>query len=205
MINPIRDVDGSVRAVQVTYLSQDGRFKAALPRRGDGSERPSRKVFGKVTGHAIMLSPPEMLTDTNLPLIVGEGFETTWSYAQSFGRPCRAVAAVSLGNLQGGAVRLGDGSLPLWDIKADAKVPPFLIDDAGETIILVDADMKPLRDQRVQLERGARPVKVDIDGMKRAEICAELAVQAWRRAGAFPVRAIRPRMGLDFNDAARAA
>jgi hypothetical protein len=36
-------------------------------------------------------------------------------------------------------------------------------------------------------------------------MCASLAVQAWRRAGAYPVRAVRPRMGLDFNDAARAA
>jgi DNA primase len=205
MVNPILDGDGFVRAVQVTYLSPDGRSKALLPKLQDGSERPTRKVFGKVARRAIILSPPEAITDPSLPLIVGEGFETTWSYAQQFGRPCRAAAAVSLGNLQGGAKRLSDGSLPLWDIACDPAVPPFLIDRAGEVIVLIDADMKPLREQRVQLERGAKPVKADIDGAKRAEMCASLAVQAWRRAGAYPVRAVRPRMGLDFNDAARAA
>jgi DNA primase len=45
---------------------------------------------------------------------------------------------------------------------------------------------------------------MEIDGAKRAEICAALGVQAWRRAGAGPVRAARPPMGMDFGDLARA-
>ena len=139
-------------------------------------------------------------------VVVGEGFETTWSYAQALGKPCRVAAALSLENLQGYQLLIKGGARPLWAIEMDPdRERPFLIPDPGETIILVDADMKPLRDQKVQLAKGAAPVRADIDGLKRAEICAALAVQQWRRAGAWPVRAVRPRMGQDFNDAARAA
>jgi hypothetical protein len=205
MVNPVVDPDGAVRAVQVTYLSPDGRAKAALGRRSDGTERPTRKVYGKVAGNAIWLSDPADMYDTSLPLIVGEGYETTWSYAQDFGKPCRAAAAVSLGNLQGGAVRLRDGSLPLHDIRCDPRQPPFLIRRPGEVIILVDADMKSLKDQRVQLAPGGPQILTSIDGLKRAEICAKLAGQAWRRAGAHPLKIARPAMGFDFNDEAREA
>jgi DNA primase len=43
-----------------------------------------------------------------------------------------------------------------------------------------------------------------VTGAERATICAELAVQGWRAAGANPVRALRAPMGMDFNDAAAA-
>jgi hypothetical protein len=70
-------------------------------------------------------------------------------------------------------------------------------------VVLVDADMKPLRNQKVQARRGEKPVRRDISGLERAEICASLAAQAWRRAGASSVRCVRPRMGNDFNDEIR--
>ena len=214
MVAPIADADGAVWGVHVTYLAADGRGKAALPR-AQGRERPSRKVFGKVGGHAVMLVPADALCsdasgesacppDRQLPpLVVGEGIETVWAFAQGFGRPCRAVAALSLENLQGGAVRLRDGSLPLWNLRGDPDRAPFTLPDAGDVIVLVDADMKPLRDQKVQDRRGERPARRDISGLERAEICAALAAGAWRRAGARSVRCVRPRMGADFNDVAR--
>jgi hypothetical protein len=201
MVAPIADAEGAVWGVHVTYLSPDGRSKAQLPPAG-GRERPTRKIFGSVGRNAVFLTPPEAMCSP-LELLVGEGIETTWAFAQQRGRPCRLVATLSLENLQGGAVKLRDGSLPLWKIEPDPERSPFVLPDAGEVTIAIDADMKPLRDQKVQLERGAKPVRIDLDGLKRAEICASLAIAAWRRAGATSVRAVRPRMGMDFNDQVR--
>ena len=200
MVAPIADAEGAVWGVHVTYLSADGRSKARLPL-VQGRERPTRKMFGKVGGNAVSLAPVDAIS-SDAPLVVGEGIETTWSFAQSRA-PCRPVATLSLENLQGGAKRLRDGSLPLWKLEADPERPPFVLSDPGDVVVLVDADMKPLKDQKVQLERGAKPVRMDLDGLKRAEICAALASQAWRRAGATSVRAVRPRMGMDFNDQIR--
>lgn len=215
MIVPIADPEGAVWGVHVTYLSPDGRSKAALPRTRDGKERDARKIFGRLRGTvdpdrqpasravhcAAFLTPPETMCAT-APLVAGEGFETTWSFAQGLGRHCRAVATLTLQNLQGYPETLRDGSVPLWSIKLSDR-QPFTLPDAGEVIVAVDADMKPLRNQKVQLARGAKPVRADIGGLQRAEICAALAAQAWRRAGATSVRAVRPRMGADFNDEIR--
>jgi len=223
MIAPIADADGAVWGVHVTYLAGDGRSKAAFPP-VQGKPRPTRKMFGRVAGNAVFLTPPESMCASfvlgansqppqSIPLIVGEGLESTWAYAQAFLKEpptrtnqspgllgCRVVATLSLHNLQGGAVTLRDGSLPIWNVRADPEKPPFTLLDAGEVVVAVDADMKPLQRQKLQLERGTKPLVTDISGLQRAEICANLASQAWRRAGATPVRAVRPRMGCDFND-----
>lgn len=204
MIAPIADAEGAIWGVHVTYLAPDGRSKARFPRLGDGRERPTRKMFGKVGGHAVSLVPVDTLC-SDAPLVAGEGIETVWSYAQQLATPCRPVAGLSLENLQGHALKLRDGSLPLWNVRADPDRPPFTLPDPGDVVVLVDADMKPLKDQKVQLSRGARPERIDLSGLQRAEICAELASQAWRRAGARSVKAFRPRMGNDFNDQLRAA
>ncbi len=208
MVAPIADSTGAVWGVHCTYLSPDGRSKAALPK-AQGQDRPTRKMWGKVGGNAVWLEPFEGHTNSqpapNLPLIVGEGIETCWAFAQGFGRACRVAATLSLENLQGGAMRLRDGSLPLWRPVADPERAPFLVADAGEVIVLADADMKPLRNQKVQLARGAMPVRADISSLQRSELCAALAVQHWRAAGATKVSAVRPPMGMDFNDVARRA
>ena len=219
MVAPISDAEGAVWGVHVTYLAHDGRSKARFPP-VQGRERPTRKMFGKVGGNAVFLTGPhpdplpQAGEGEGAPLIVGEGIETVWAFAQGFGRPCRVLATLSLENLQGGAIRLRDGSLPLWNVQADPARSPFTLSPCGspanqprslpgDVIILVDADMKPLRDQKLQRSRGARPERGDLSGLERAEICAALATQAWRRAGASSVRAVRPRMGADFNDQVR--
>jgi hypothetical protein len=202
MVAPIRDADGLVRGVHVTYLRHDGRAKADLGRDGRGQPKPARKMFGKVGGNAVWLTGND---DPALPLVVGEGLESTWAFAERFGRPCRVAATLSLENLQGGIERLKGGAIPLWNIRANPERPPFVVEGAGDVTIAVDSDMKPLRGQKVQMARGAKPVTADISGLQRAEICASLAVQHWRRAGATTVTAVRPPMGRDFNDQMRAA
>jgi DNA primase len=202
MVAPIVDATGAVRGVHCTYLSSDGRRKADFPPKRDGEARETRKIFGRAAGLAVWLAGPGA---PGPPLIVGEGIETSWSYAQDFVRPARVAAALSLDNLQGREKRLRDGSVPLWRPQSDPERSVFTISDPGDVIVLVDADMKPLRDQKVQLARGARPVRADISPLQRAELCADLAAQAWRRAGARRVATVRPPMGHDFNDLAMEA
>ncbi|MHA3791468.1 CHC2 zinc finger domain-containing protein [Rhizorhabdus wittichii] len=211
MIAPVSDGEGHVRAIHVTYLTADGRAKADFPPTRDGDERDTRKMYGPVGGRAVWLSgmPEEA---PGRPLFVGEGIETCWSYAQRWaaehlGRSARVAAALSLENLQGGVKKIAcrDGSAwRLWRIEADLDRAPFLIGRAGEVHVLVDADMKPLRDQVVQRHRHGRIERGDIGQAERADICAALATQHWRAAGAAPVIAMRPPMGMDFNDLARA-
>jgi hypothetical protein len=217
MVAPFADGQGLIRGVHVTWLRHDGSDKAKLPLLPDGGQRPGRKMFGKAGGCAVYLTPFEFtgchgsgLMCGSAPLVVGEGIETSWAFAQDLGRPCRAAATLSLENLQGHPVRLSGGVLPVWNIRADPERPPFLIDEPGEVIVLVDADMKPLRafdgrGPKVQEAKGEPPVMREIGGGERAAICAQLATQAWRRAGAVRVTSVRPPMGMDFNDAKRAA
>lgn len=193
MVAPIADADGAIWGVHVTYLSADGRAKAEV--------NSARKMFGKVAGHAVWLTA----TNGDLPLVVGEGIETCWAFAERHPHRARVAATLSLENLQGGAKRLRNGALPTWHPESDPERPPFLVRGAAQVSLLIDADMKPLRQQKVQLAKGAKSMIADIGGLQRAELCASLAAQAWRRAGARQVRCFRPRMGWDFNDAARAA
>jgi hypothetical protein len=215
MVAPFTDGDGLVRGVHVTWLAPNGLTKAALPPLPDGGQRPGRKMFGRAGGSAVFLTPFACGAEVG-PLVVGEGIETTWAFAQELGRPCRAAAALSLENLQGHPKRLRDGALPIWNLRADLERRPFLIEEPGGVIVLVDADMKPLRthlDERtgelrgpkVQESQGGLPITREISGPERTQICAELAAQFWRHAGAASVSCQRPRMGLDFNDAKREA
>ena len=211
MVAPISDHEGHVRAVHVTYLAADGTAKADLGRDSDGDPLDGRKIFGPFGGKAVWLSGFPVGGAGPRPLIVGEGIETLWAYVQHEAPrvgvgAVRAVAALSLNNMEGATLRRScrDGSaLPLWKIRPDLDRPGFVLDRAGEVTILVDADMKPLRDQLIQRERGARIERGDIDQATRARICGDVTVQRWRAAGAAPVKAVRPPMGMDFNDMVR--
>lgn len=204
MVAPIIDPAGAVRGVHVTYLAADGRGKAAFPVKRDGKARETRKMFGRAGGMAVWLAGPGGgdWAGKRPPLVAGEGIETSWSYAQDFDPPCRVAAALYLDNLSGREKRLRDGSTPLWRPILDPGRACFTIPDPGDVILLVDADMKPLREQKVQLSRGAKPIVADINALQRAQLCADLGSQAWRLAGAESVVAVRPPMGLDFNDVA---
>lgn len=198
MLGLVTDIEGAPLGVHATYLARDGSAKAVLPTTRDGRARQSRKMWGKIAGGAVWLGGRP--TSTHIPLVVGEGIETAWSFAQRHGVPCRIAAALSLDNLQGGMIRTPQGAIPLWNIRSDPDRPGFVFDDPGEVLIAVDADMKPLLEQKVQRARGARWETGTISRMERAKHCATLATQMWRRAGATRVEAVRPPVGLDFND-----
>jgi hypothetical protein len=185
MVAPICGPDGRPwPACHVTYLSRDGRAKADV--------RTARKMFGSVAGGAVWLCREAGAN----PLVVGEGIESAWALGQA--RRARSVAAVlSLDNFQGGAMRDPGGALMLPPV-ADPARPPFLVPGARDVLLGIDADMRPIRVKvraggvvRDQVELGARA---------RADLCAQLAAQHWRRIGAAP-RAVRPDWGQDFNDA----
>nr|WP_245201726.1 CHC2 zinc finger domain-containing protein [Sphingomonas trueperi] len=191
MLGLIVDRDGEPMGVHATYLRQDG------------SDKIERKMWGGLQRGAVWLQgcPGDMPGGR---IAVGEGIETVWSWVQRNQWDGAAAAALSLDNLQGGIVRK-DGVWPLWNIRAELGRPPFLIQGAAEAVVLVDADMKPLADQKLQYRRGAKWVRGTIEQAERAQICATAAVQHWRHAGAGLVRAERPPMGMDFNDMVRAA
>jgi DNA primase len=200
MVAPLVRPDGSpAGAAHVTYLAPGGRSKADLRRR-DGSSMPSRKMYGAAGGAGFPLTD---LAGAG-PLLVGEGIETVWAKAQELARkgPVRAVAVLSLDNLQGRVVRDDEGAFRIDAPVADPAKPPFVIANPGEVIVLCDADMNPVP-AVVRQGRKGTPVKVMLNALARAELCGVLAGQAWARAGATSVRAIRPRLGMDFNDAVR--
>jgi hypothetical protein len=138
--------------VHVTYLRPDGLAKAQLGKTRDGKPVPTRKMFGDVAGGGVWLGP----VDGPGALLVGEGIESTLSAACLDGRAERMVAALSLNNLEGGAVRARDGALPIWNVQSDADRPPMLIDQPGAVIVAIDADMKPLLNRRIQWVRGGQ-------------------------------------------------
>jgi hypothetical protein len=120
------------------------------------ASRGRRKMFGKVGGCAVLLTPFFDRPDAG-PLVVGEGIETTWAMRKSSGARA-APRPRSASKICRATLRLKGGALPLWALKADPERPPFLLEDPGEVIILVDADMKPLRDMRVQDDKGEPPI-----------------------------------------------
>lgn len=228
MLAPICHVSGGPGArvfvqqgVHITWLAPDGRGKAQLPswfdRDGKERKRKSRKIWG-VAGMGCVPIPPRLWDDWHdaewlgAPgeLVVGEGIESTHSLLEREARqqPMRgALATLSLGNLQGMWLEAGpriDGapSLQLWNVQSDPESPAFTVPAPGAVAIGVDADMKGLTNRRVQDRPRARPVRRDLSGEERTLLCGQLAAAAWRRAGASPVRVLRPRAGHDFNDEA---
>lgn len=203
MIAPLRvSAYGPIVGVHATYLSRDGKRKAAFGSLPNGKARPSRKMWGQARHAACFLGEMDGL---GAPVtIAGEGVETVLSYAADLPMASTPLALLSLDNLQGRAMRDAEGVVPLWNLRSDPESPPFTLPGAGEVHLLIDADMRPVS-MRCQLIRRGKRDRVRIDGLKRSEICATLATQAWRRAGAAPVRCYRAPAGMDFNDLGRAA
>lgn len=201
--------------VHATYLRGDGKGKAALPiNRRTGSPYPARKIWGELAGGAVWLSGvdgidgPVGAHEMRVPLMVGEGFESTLSAMIDQPREMRGAAALSLNNLQGRMRKSPAGAIRMFNIEPETDHGGFVLEDPGAVMIAVDADMKVLRTVRdgeligpkVQDRRGGPVTIREISGAERASICAALAVKNWRSAGGYPVTAIRPRAGCDFND-----
>jgi DNA primase len=191
--------------VHVTYLSDDGRAKARLRDPQTGEALPARKILGGLEGGMTPLTGlAGLAVDVpGVPLVVGEGIETVWGGVQHLGlSPCRAAALLSLGNLQGQPLRDRDGAFDPRAARMDPARPAVTIPAAGDVVVLVDADMAPVTVRARQPgRRGVADAR--LGALERAELCAALAGQAWRRAGARSVRTPRPPLGQDFNDLVR--
>lgn len=166
------------------------------------------------------------------PLIVGEGIESVLSAAvlaqMSSGEPVRAVAALSLGALQGGWLADAWGRFDADAPAADPEQPAFTWPEPesspwGEVRICVDRDMRTIH--RKARKAGGGTWKRPLDSEARARICGALARQSWERAlvgggaivgpsgppdptrrdaHAVRVRVWAPAPGRDFNDELRA-
>lgn len=191
MVGLVRTPGGPTGGVHVTYLAADCSRKARLD--------PAKRMWGPQKNAdglpgCVWLSPK----DAAGPLVVAEGIESAFSAAQLLGKPCRVAAALSLGALQGGWLTDKWGRIDPAAVTADPERPAFTWPDAGEVLVAVDRDMSPIT---VKVRRlGGGTAHHELAGDERARICAGLAVQAWRRAGAVKASAIAPAAGRDFND-----
>ena len=217
------------QGVHITFLAADGSDKADLPkwqdRAGTWHDRPSRKIWGEAGAGAVPIPPRLWEHGTwrdaewlGAPgeLVVGEGLESTLSLLGRVVGARGAVATLSLGNLEGGWLDCGpevrgepDGrgrsraigrAMPLWNLRPDPVRAPFVVGNAGEVVIGVDADMKGLGPRWVQDRPRGQAIRRALSGAERSAICATLAAGHWRLAGADHVRVERPPMGCDFND-----
>ena len=195
MIAPLRHALG----VHVTYLAAGGRGKT--------SRAPAKKMWGAQKTEAgqpaaAWLIGPDGAGLEDLPVLVGEGIESTLSAAILLGRPCRVVAALSLGRLQGGILADAYGRVDPQSPTADPESPAFTLPDVREVYLAADRDMKA---QTVTARRATGgSFELEISPDDRARLCLGLAAQAWRRAGARLVHPLAPAAGRDFNDELRA-
>lgn len=204
--------------VHVTYLAEGGDLvwgKARVERAktvwGPPKLSPAKMLAGDDRPDrwgGVWLTPP---TGTG-PLIVGEGIESVLSAAVMAGEPVRAVAALSLGALQGGWLADSWGRVDADAPKPDPEAPAFTWPEPesapwGEVRICVDRDMKTI--EKKARKAGGGTWKRPLDSDVRARVCGSLARQNWERAmmlepGANGVRIWGPAPGRDFNDELRA-
>lgn len=204
--------------VHVTYLAEGGDLvwgKARVDRAktvwGPPKLSPAALLAGDDRADrwgGVWLTPP----GGTGPLIVGEGIESVLSAAVMAGEPVRAVAALSLGALQGGWLADNWGRVDVDAPSADPEAPAFTWPEPepapwGEVRICVDRDMKTI--EKKARKAGGGTWKRPLDSEARARVCGSLARQNWERAmmlepGANAVRIWAPAPGRDFNDELRA-
>ncbi|WP_228275267.1 CHC2 zinc finger domain-containing protein [Stakelama tenebrarum] len=227
MVALIRAAPGGARAawrpigLHVTYLAPSLTAKM-VRRRADGSEMMARKMLGSAAGGCVLLPADGVTHDAmpeGVPLAVGEGIETTLcGLRHAGGAGVTGVAVLSLQNLQGMPEKTGkQGAIAMFDPRPAAPPAPQAVTwpHRGRVTVLVDADMAPLtgpidraggqRRGVAMIDRRRGPVvHRTMTTAERADLCGALAVRAWRARGA-DARAVRPPMGMDFNDVERVA
>lgn len=202
-----------ITGLHVTFFNHE--FTGKREAKGcDGYLLPARKMLGHIQGSCVVLGH----YDPEASLVVGEGMESTLSGVEYLWRGLKAVesdacaiAALSLNNLQGYPLLDGRGALPVWSLRPDMTRPALWFAHRGPVTILVDADMKPMsvrKNGRGEetgpriAERARGPFVIrEISSEERSNMCGQLASAGWRAAGTTgPIAALRPRMGMDFND-----
>jgi hypothetical protein len=132
------------------------------------------------------------------PVIVAEGAESALSAAILYGKPCRVLATLALGRLQGGWKLDRFGRLNPDLVEADPDAPALTWPHVAEVVIAVDHDMKPIK-VKCRKATGGTYVRT-LTATDRARICGGLARQSWRRAGTNRVQVMAAGVGRDFND-----
>ena len=228
LVAPILRVSGgpgeralALSGVHLTFLQADGAGKARFaPWRsretGQLVTPPTRMMWGAAARGAVPIpaaprgahDPAALaewicgLIDGPGELVVGEGLESTQSLLADRPGARMAWATLSLGNMEGVPVRVGQrAALPMWNLRADPELGrPFTLRKAGRVVLAVDADMKPTQPLWVQDVQGGPVIKRALTGLERSSKCAALASSAWLQAGAERVKVVRPPAGADFND-----
>lgn len=187
-----------VVAQHCTYLAPDGARKARLftP---DGEALPSRKIWGGYQGGAAWLTDRDETAFEGEPLVVGEGIETLWAWAQLTGRRhARFAAALSLDNFCGRPALDAGGCFDPAAPRRDPRRAAFAAPGMGAVIGLVDRDMSPVEAKvRDGMKRRTRRM---LSQDERARIAGSLFRQHWMAAGAREAGAAFPPPGMDFND-----
>jgi hypothetical protein len=181
---------GPTGGVHVTYLAAGGAGKTW--------RQPAKVMWGPQNGPegpggCWLIAPKPYM-----PVIVGEGIESTLSAAILYGQPCGAVATLSLRALQGGWLADRFGRYDPDIIEADPASPPFIWPGLDRVLIAVDRDMSPVEIKCRRATGGT--YKRRISGDQRASICAGLAVAAWKSRTAAQVSSLAPGAGRDFSD-----
>lgn len=176
--------------VMAWYVADDWRHLLSL-RGFDGKRRPGVKTWGAQRCSGIWLTGSD--DDDATRLLVGVGLAMVWRLAQTLignGQRVRAVAVPTINELQGGAVRLPDGTLPLWAPQANPARPPMMLSDPGRVTIIVPSDLEGL-DLKVRRTPESDPETMTLGPLDRADLCAALAAAHWRNMGARDVTCVR--------------
>jgi hypothetical protein len=206
MVALVETPSGYTGGIHATYLAKvDGRWTKAPVQPAKRMHGPQKDSLGRPGGCWVVGRPDRPglpMADGGARAWLAEGIESAMSAAMLLGGSRRVLAALSLGRLQGGWLLDQYGRLAADTPAADPAVPALTWPGVDSVIIAVDRDMKPVTVKARAATGGSYERR--LDGEDRARICAGLAEQAWRRAGANRVRTIAPPAGLDFNDELRA-
>ncbi len=189
---------GPTGGIHCTYLARDGSGKASVGENGNAKRMIGPQVREGIYGGAWLTHP-----ESEGPLIEGEGIETVLSKACLYGKPCRAVAALSLDRLQGVPKKDSWGRFNPGAPELDPEATVFVWPEPenapwGEIMSCVDHDMRPLK-VRVRATTG-RTIERLLGPTERARLSGALIKQKWRRAGVANVSIHAPPLGMDFNN-----
>jgi hypothetical protein len=200
IIGQVTTPDGPTGGIHVTFLDPYTGTKSRL--------KPAKKMIGPQTLNGLRGGLWLSAVTASGPLLVGEGIETSLSAAILVaGAPCRVVAALSLGSLQGGWLPDKFGRFDPDFVQPDPARPAFtwpkpLARAWTKVLIAVDRDMSPVPIKARSPLTGATFERL-LTADERAKVCGALAAASWRAVGNSNVAVVAPRAGRDFNDELR--
>lgn len=134
-------------------------------------------------------------------LLVAIDFRDAWTLGQNAwgnGHQLGIILAPSLRTFAGEA--LGDrwGRIDPRTPHADPASPPWTLEGARAVYLAVRGDLRSSEFKRRRMLGGTE--RLQLQGEAAARFYGGLAEQAWRRAGANPVRILRPSTGAGFSE-----